>query len=66
MDRDYFIIMVYCLVCDHYATIAAAFPLRRGGYAPALSDAEVITMELCGEYFKLATDQASFDYFRAH
>jgi hypothetical protein len=40
--------------------------VRRGGFAPALSDEEVITIEICGEYFKLATDQDIYDYFRAH
>ena len=66
MDRDDFIITVYCLVCDHYPVIQTMYPLRRGGFAPCLTDEEVITMEICGEYFKQATDQDIFDYFRAH
>jgi hypothetical protein len=40
------------------------YPLRRGGFAPALSDEEVLTLESCGEYFKLATDKDLFAYFR--
>ena len=66
MDRDNFIITVYCLVCDHYQAITAAYPVRRGGFAPALTDEEVITLDICGEYFKCATDQDIFDYFLAH
>lgn len=66
MDRDKFIITVYCLVCEHYQVIKESYPVRRGGFAPALSDEEVITMEICGEYFKQANDQDIFDYFRAH
>ncbi len=66
MDRDDFIITVYCLVCEHYDVIQATYPLRQGGFTPALSDQEVITMDICGEYFKYATDQDIFDYFRAH
>ena len=66
MDRDEFIITVYCLVCEHYQVIKNIYSLRRGGFAPALSDEEVITMELCGEYFKLATDKDLFGYFRTH
>ncbi len=66
MDRDDFIITVYWVVCEHYQVIQAAYPVRRGGFAPALTDEEVITMEICGEYFKCATDQDSFDYFRTH
>lgn len=64
MDRDEFIITVYCLVCEHYQVSKPTTPLRRGGFAPALSDEEVITMELCGEYFKLATDKELSAYFR--
>jgi hypothetical protein len=37
MDRDDFIITVYCLVCEHYHGIAATTALRRGGFAPAFS-----------------------------
>ncbi len=66
MDRDEFIITVYCLVCEHYRGIKKAYSVRRGGFAPALSDEEVITMEICGEYFKLATDKDLFGYFRTH
>ena len=66
MDRDEFIITVYCLVCEPYQVIKHTYPLRRGGFAPALSDEEVLTIELCGEYFKLATDNDRFAYFRTH
>jgi hypothetical protein len=66
MDRDDFIITVYCLVCEHYQAIRTQYPVRRGGCAPALTDEEVITMDICGEYFKQATDQDLFDYFQAH
>lgn len=66
MDRDEFIITVYCLVCEHYQVIKNTYALRRGGFAPALSDEEVITLELCGEYFKLPADKDLFAYFRAH
>ena len=66
MGRHDFIITVYCLVCEQYQAIQAEQPIRHGGFAPALSDEEVITMEICGEYFKLSTDQDSFDYFQAH
>jgi DDE family transposase len=44
--------------------IKNTYSLRRGGFAPALSDEEVIARELCGEYFKLATDKDLFGYFR--
>lgn len=66
MDRDYFIIAVYCLVCDQYRVVGAHHPIRRGGFAPQVTDEEVITMEICGEYFKLACDIDLFAYFRTH
>lgn len=66
MNRDDFIITVYCLVCEHYQALKALYRLRHGGFAPALSDEEVITMEICGEFFKCPTDKDIFAYFRAH
>lgn len=66
MDRDTFIIAVYCLVVESYKMVKEKHPLRRGGKAPALSDEEVITMEICGTYFKLHADCDLFDYFRSH
>jgi hypothetical protein len=66
MDRDTFIITVYCLVEEHYQHLTAACPLRHGGFVPQLSDVEVITMAICGEFFKLARDTDLFAYFRAH
>jgi len=60
MDRDHFIITVYCLVCEHYQAIKARYHIRRGGFAPALTDEEVITIEICGEYFKGGTDKDIF------
>lgn len=66
MSRDYFIIIVYCLVCEHYQVVIAEYPLRRRGFPPALSDEEVITIEICGEYFGLSQDEDIFDYFRSH
>ena len=58
MERDEVIITVYCLVCEHSQVIKRLYSLRRDGFAPALSDEEVITMEICGEYFKLPTAAA--------
>lgn len=66
MDRDDFIIAVYLLVCEHYQAIRSQYRLRRGGFAPALTDEEVITMEICGEYFKLDCDKDLYAYFHTH
>src|SRR5829696_8829227 len=66
MERDIFIIMVYCLVSEQLNILRKSSPIRRGGFAPALSDEEVITIEICGEYFKHNTDKDLFNYFKAH
>jgi len=66
MARDTFIITVYCLVVEHYAHFTAQRSLRHGGFAAQVTDAEVITMEICGEYFKLHTDKDRFAYFHTH
>ena len=41
MPLDEFIINVYCEVCEAYAAVAS-MPLRRRGFAPALSDEEAL------------------------
>lgn len=46
MDRDYFIITVYCLVCEQYRAILATRRLRKCGFEPAQTDEEVITRNL--------------------
>jgi hypothetical protein len=66
MERDIFIIMVFCLVSEQLQILRKSYRVRRGGFAPALTDEEVITIEICGEYFKLNTDKDIFNYFKAH
>jgi hypothetical protein len=66
MDRDTFIIMVYCLVDEACKKLSTVYRVRHAGFTPALRDAEVITMEICGEYFKQQTDKDLFDYFAQH
>jgi hypothetical protein len=73
MERDDFIITVYLLVCELYAEFQARYcshrplrGLRTGGFAPAFTDEEVITLEICGEHFKHHTDQDLYDYFACH
>jgi hypothetical protein len=66
MDRDIFIITVYCLVVQHYSAVVSSFNLRRGSFKPSLTDEEVITMEICGEFFKFHKDKDLFAYFHTH
>lgn len=66
MERDIFIITVFCLVSEQMNILRKSDPIRHGGFAPALSDEEVITIEICGEFFKHSTDKDLFNYFKAH
>lgn len=65
MDRDTFIITVYCLVEEHYRQLTAACPIRHGGFMPQVSAVEVMTMVMCGEFFQLARATDLFASFRA-
>ncbi len=56
MERDIFIISVYCLVVEIMQKIENSYKFRRAGFAPKRTDAKVITIEICGEFFKLHED----------
>lgn len=61
-----FIIAVFCCVDDLLEEITQGQPLRTKGFAPALADSEVLTMEIVAEYQGIDTDQAIWKYFRCH
>jgi len=65
MPVDEFIIYVYCCVEDICQAIVNE-PLRKRGFMPKLSDAEVITMEIVGEFMGKDHDQGIWRYFRNH
>jgi hypothetical protein len=62
MDLNSFIIAVFCLIDDRIEDRT----LRARGPLPRLSDAEVLTIEIVGEFLGLDTDEAIFRYFRRH
>ena len=66
MERDIFIISVYCLVVEIMQVIEKTHKFRTKGFPPKLTDAEVITIEICGEFFKLHEDTEIYKYFRRH
>ena len=60
MPLEDFIIKTYILVDDFLKT----FPvLRKRGSSPQLTDAEVITMEIIGEFLGRGSDKGIYDYF---
>jgi hypothetical protein len=62
VDLNTFIVAVFCLVDDRLK----GERIRRRGPAPKLSDAEVLTIEIVGEFLGLDTDKAIRRYFRRH
>jgi hypothetical protein len=62
MDLSTFIVAVFCLIDERIEDRA----LRARGPLPKLSDAEVLTVELVGEFLGMDTDEAIFRYFREH
>ena len=61
-----FIIAVYCEVEDALKVLTSGQPLRSRGFAPGLSDAEVIAMEIIAEYQGIDADKAIWRYFQRH
>jgi hypothetical protein len=62
VDLNTFIVAVFCLIDDRIEDRA----LIARGPLPKLSDAEVLTIEVVGEFLGLATDEGIFRYFRHH
>jgi hypothetical protein len=67
VDLESFTIAVLCLLEDLLAELQADPDWRRvrqRGPAPTLADAEVLTMEVVGEFLGLDQDTAIYSYFR--
>jgi Transposase DDE domain len=62
MDLSTFIVAVFCLVDEQLKDRR----VRQRGPAPKLSDAEVLTIEIVGEFLGLDTDKALYRFFRRH
>ncbi len=61
-----FIIQVFCCIDDLLKQIQMIYPPRTRGFAPKLSDSEIITMEIIGEYYGIDTDKGIWEYFRRY
>ena len=61
-----FIIAVFCCVDDLWNQMTQGKKIRKGGFAPSLSDSEVITMEIVGEFKGIDTDKGIWNYFKDH
>ena len=65
-SMEYFIIAVFCKIDELLKEITVSQKVRAKGFAPALSDSEVITMEIVAEYRGIETDIGIWQYFREH
>jgi hypothetical protein len=65
MLTEDFIIEVYCRIDDLYRQLVGT-PLRARGFAPKLTDVEIITMETVGESLGCETDKGIWRYFHNH
>ncbi len=63
MDLSTFIVAVFCLIDDRLKDLGR---FRARGPAPTLSDSEVLTIEVVGEFLGLDEDTQLFAYFRRH
>ncbi len=66
MPIDECIIAVFCCIETLMRGGLATRPLRQRGFAPRLTDSEVLTMEVVGELLGLDTDKQIWRYFRRH
>jgi hypothetical protein len=62
MDVTTFMITVYCFIDDWLKEK----PVRQRGPQPTLSDSEVLTMEVVGEFLGMNDESALYRYFRWH
>lgn len=66
MSLEDFIITVFCLVEENFHQVLESRKLRSRGFAPKLSDTEVITMEIVAEFLGVDTDKGIWSYFKNH
>ncbi len=62
MDLSTFIVSVFCLIDDRLK----GRRVRQRGPSPKLSDAEVLTIEIVGEFLGIDTDKDIYLFFRRH
>jgi len=66
MSIEDFIINIFCVIDDELKKILGGKKLRRRGRYPTLTDSEVITMEIVGEFLGKDCDKSIWEYFKSH
>ena len=62
MDLSTFVVAVFCLIDDRLK----GRRVRQRGPSPKLSDTEVLTIEIVGEFLGMDTDKGIYLFFRRH
>lgn len=66
MSIDDFIITVFCIIDDELKQFLEGKKLRQRGRRTTLTDSEVITMEVVGEFLGMDCDKSIWGYFKGH
>lgn len=66
MPIEDFIIDAFCLVEENFKQLTESHILRKRGSQPKLTDSEVITIEIVGEFLGIDTDKGIWLYFKQH
>lgn len=66
MSIGEFIITVFCLIEDQLESLLNGKKLRQRGFRTKLTDSEVITMEIVGEFLGFDQDKNIWKYFRQY
>ncbi|MBK8750125.1 MAG: hypothetical protein IPL99_00015 [Candidatus Competibacteraceae bacterium] len=66
MPLEDVIITLFCWIEEHLNPLIGDNRLRLRGFTPKLTDGEVLTVEVVGEFLGLDTDQPIGQYFRQH
>lgn len=65
-DIEEFIIAVYLCIEERLSPLMQDYPPRSRGFAPGLSDAEILTLEIVGEFLGHHTDIGIWRYTKRH
>jgi hypothetical protein len=66
MPLEDFIIIIFCFLDDEVKRLYAKQPWRHRGFAPKMSDAEILTMEVIGSFMGFDADKHIWNYFKTH
>ncbi len=66
MDLDDVIVATYCLIDERWRALTGGDRVRQRGPTPLLSDPEVLTLEVVGEFLGFDQDAAIYRYFCHH